>query len=137
MGGYNADVRQYLKEICKNIPCSWNKKRKILAQLEESIKKYAIEITDLDYAAIVARFGTPQQIAASYLEAMDIQELTQNFRVKKRIVGILLAAAMAAVLLWACVVFSAKAKFDVDTEGYFEEQIVDVTRIPDNGRGEN
>lgn len=137
MEKHNADMRRYLREMYRALPCSRMKKKIILAPLEESINEFAVENTDLDYAAMVARFGTPQQVAVSCLEEMESSEVARNLQVKRKIVGILLAAAVVAVLLWACVVFSAKAKLEVDTDGYFEEKIIDVTRIPDNGRGEN
>ena len=85
---------------------------------------------------IAARFGSPKRIAASYLEELEGQELVQHLRVRKKIVQVMALAALAIVLLWACVVYSAKAEFDANMNGHFEERIVDVVKIPDEVEGE-
>lgn len=62
------------------------------------------------YEAIVLRFGTPEQVAESYLADMEVEELSKHLQIKKKIIVILSASALAIVLLWAGVVCIALAE---------------------------
>ena len=129
-------VWRYLREIRRQLPGSGKQREQILLQVENSVLDYASENPDADYDMIAARFGSPKRIAASYLEELEGQELVQHLRVRKKIVQVMALAALAIVLLWACVVYSAKAEFDANMNGHFEERIVDVVKIPDEVEGE-
>ena len=126
----NPHVRRYLREIQKIMPCRGKRGKGILVQVEASVREYAVENPDLNYKEIVARFGTPQQIAESWLDEMEKPELARQLRINKRIVGIASLLALTIVLLWAVVVISAKEEHDSWMNGHFEEEIVDVTRTP-------
>ena len=132
----NPYVRRYLREIQKSMPCRGKRRKGILVQVEASVLEYAMENPDLDYGEIVARFGTPQQIAESYLDELEKPELARQLRINKSIVGIVSLLALTVVLLWTGVVISAKAEHDSWMNGHFEEEIVDVTRIPGEVEGE-
>lgn len=104
-----------------------------MERMEESVWDYVNEHPNADYSAIVIRFGTPQQIAASCVAEMDEPELTKQLRARREIVGIVGVTALTVVLLWAGVVLTALAKHSGDVNGYFVERIVEVERVTSEG----
>lgn len=98
--------------------------------MEDSVRTYATENPRLDYAAIVARFGDPCAVAESCVEEMETPELLKNLRVRRKVVSIVAAVALAIVILWLGVVSIAWAEHRDHDGGYFEEKIVNVTNIP-------
>ena len=83
--------------------------------MESSVRDFVTENPHADYAAITQRFGTPQQIAASYIEEMSTPELTQQLRIKKRIIG---ATALVLVLIWAGFVLAVTIDSHKSINGY-------------------
>ena len=123
----NAGVRQYFGEIKRNIPCTGKRKRDILRNIDERVEEYLKEYPDARYADLTARFGTPDQIVFSCLEEMDAGELLQRLKIKRKIVGITAAAALAVVVLWTAVVSIMYVENKNYREGYFVEYVSNVT----------
>lgn len=102
--------------------------------MEDSVRAYATENPRLTYAAIVARFGEPRAVAESCVEEMETAELVKNLRVRRKVVCIVVATAVAIVILWVGVVASALAEHFISVGGHIEHRIVDVIEIPyENG----
>ena len=119
----NRAQRHYCREVSRLLPCKGSTKRKLMAEIKGNISHYLDDYPDSDYDAIVLRFGTPRQIAASYVEEMEPQDVLHGLRIKKRIVGIIAAGIALVVLVWGigvaiCVVDSINA-----SGGYFEVTI--------------
>ena len=121
-------ARRYLREVKQSLSCAGNTKQLILRQIEESIGMYLMEKPGADYDALAARFGTPRQIAASYLEAMDASELSRHLRIGKKIVAIVGAAALAVVILWACTVSISLIDSFNDTNGFIVESVEVISK---------
>ena len=98
---WNVHLLRYLWEVREELPGNRRQKKQILSRVESSVRDFVIENPHVDYATITQRFGTPQQIAASYMEEMSTPELTQQLRIRKTIVRIVAATALVLVLLWA------------------------------------
>ncbi len=121
----NKSARKYLREVRGLIPGAGNQRKSILQRVRESVKEL-IEINpDADYDLISERLGSPKQIAVSALEEMDEGKLLRALHIKKQIVGIAAAVALAIVLLWAGVVFSAWVRFNVDMNGSSVVEIIE------------
>ena len=103
-------------------PCDFHSK--------SSVRDYAERNPNGGYDAIVIRFGKPEQVAESYLVDMEVEELSKHLRIRKRIVAILGASALAIVLLWACVVLNALYEYGDAMPGYIERTVEDVEQIP-------
>lgn len=123
MGKHNAAARRYLREIGGWLPCAGKMKRNILDKIKTTMDGYLAENPGAAYAELLERFGTPQQIASSYVDETETGELLRNLRVRRKIVRIVTAAALAVVVLWAGVVFSAWAKHQKSDNGRFEVTI--------------
>lgn len=129
----NAGVRQFLREIRKNIPGGGKQKKLVLEQVKASMLEYLAEKPDATYDDLLTRFGTPEQIAASYLEELDICDLKKQLSIRKRIVLAVVAAAIVAVGIWAGVVLHALREYDDAMPGYIERTVEVDERVPLEG----
>ena len=100
MKRYNSAVRRYLWQVHGWLPCSGKLKREILRRIGESIAQFLSENPEASYEALAERFGSPRQIAATYVDDMGTAELLKDLRARRRVVQIVAAAAVTVVCLW-------------------------------------
>ena len=122
MGAYVHALR-YLLQIWGRLPGTWERKKSILSRLADCVRRYASDHSNVGYADITARFGTPQQIAESCLENMETAELAQELKVRQKIIKITAIAALTVVLLWAGAVGIAHAEGRANRNGYIMDEI--------------
>ena len=84
------------------------------------VRDYAERNPHGGYDAIVARFGEPEQIAASYLEELDISDLKKQLSIRKRILYAAVAVGIIGVGIWAGVVLYALHEYGDAMPGYIE-----------------
>lgn len=130
MGKHNSAARRYLREIRGWLPCSRKLKRDILEKIGNTITDYLSENPTAPYTELTARFGTPQQIAASYVDEMETGELLRDLRIRKKIVQIITAVAVAVVMLWLGVVSIALFEHNSQMNGQIVVTVTEVERIP-------
>lgn len=100
----NWYIRRYVRAVSTFLPCSGKRKKPWLADLRAQAESYVAEGGDA--AALEQRFGTPQQMAFSYVDEMPTADLLAELHIRRRLVAvttIALAAALAvyiAVLVW-------------------------------------
>lgn len=97
----NKDMEWYFREVRSLLPGGFRQKRKLIAELQRNLSHFLEEAPDADYDAIVLRFGRPEQIAASYVEEMEPQEVLRGLHGRKKIVSIVAAGVAAMALIWA------------------------------------
>ena len=119
----NKELRQYCRDVCRSLPCNSKEKRKIMAEVRSNVLAYLTEKPNADRADIESRFGTPKQIAASYIDAMEPQEMLRELNIRRKAAGIIAAAIAAIILLWGIGVGIASADFISSTGGYFDVYI--------------
>lgn len=124
----NALARRYCRKIRSWLPCPAKLKRIILADIFENVQAFLEENPDTDIHKLYAQFGTPQQIAASYVSDLDMPKLLHDLRLRKRIftavVISITAALMAALLMWGWGIERSIEETRNESDGYFVEQIV-------------
>lgn len=100
----NWYIRRYVRAVSGFLPCSGKRKKPWLADLRAQAESYVAEGGDA--AALEQRFGTPQQMAFSYVDEMPTADLLAELHIRRRLVAvtaITLAAALAvyiAALAW-------------------------------------
>lgn len=55
-------------------------------------------------AALHQRFGTPQQIAAAYVDEMGATELLKDLRTRRRVVALVAGAVLVVIMIWLAAV---------------------------------
>lgn len=91
------EIRRYCRAVGSYLPCSRQQKRDILTNLRQRLEDHLAQQPDGTPEEL---FGTPQQVAAAYVDDMDTHELLGKLRWRHRVVTIALAGMLAALLLW-------------------------------------
>ena len=119
----NWYIRRYVRAVSTFLPCSGKRKKPWLADLRAQAESYVAEGGDA--AALEQRFGTPQEMAFSYVDEMPTADLLAELHIRRRLVAvtaITLAAALAvyiAVLVWQA--YLVYDRFNGWTETYVVE----------------
>lgn len=100
MNRHDAALRQYYRRIWGWLPCSWKLKKQILAEIQASVEGYLEENPQADFDQVQARFGTPQTIAAAYVENLDTPSLLRSLRIRRRIVTTIGCIALVILASW-------------------------------------
>ena len=114
------ELKTYYRDVQKALPCSVSQRQKLMQDIRCAVSGYLQEHPEADIETVTAHFGTPQQIAETYLAEMPPQKLRQQLKVKKWIVGIIAAAAACALLIWGIAVGIALANELQDADNYIE-----------------
>lgn len=104
------ELKKYYRDISKNLPVGRNQKQQISLAIVQSVEDYLATHPLADFPAVLEHFGSPQEIAASYIENMTTPEILKKFRFRKTILTILCATAATALLLWSSIIVYAIVK---------------------------
>lgn len=101
MKNHKSIIRQYLRTVSSYLPCSHRVKKHILNEIEGNMNAYFEENPEANYNQIEVRFGSPQGIAAAYVDDMDTQELLRTLLIRKKVKTAIIGCLFSIVLLWA------------------------------------
>ena len=93
------DTRRYCRAVGSYLPCSHRQKRQILRDLRQRLTEYCGEHPD--GVTLEENFGTPQQVAAGYVDDMDTTELLHALRYRRRVTTIVVAGVLTALAVFA------------------------------------
>lgn len=121
----NTVLKQYLQEIKMLLPCDEKQKKRCIAELEVDISSYLESNPDATLDDLYAVFGTPQSTAESFLECVDLGQLSHKISAKRKIAiwVIAILAALAIALGFIAYVFAD------DLQSYFEGFYVDQVDV--------
>lgn len=120
MGSNDPGLKEYIRSISRELPCSEKKKKQIISQIRSGIMDYLQENPEADISAIQAHFGTGREIAASFVDYEDASVLLKKMSIKKKVLAIV-AGVMAVVLLtWGAVVAWEIVESKQTRNGYIE-----------------
>ena len=111
-------VKKYCREIRKWLPCSWNLKKRIISEISDNVAHYLSDAPTATYSDIEQRFGTPKQIATTYINEMDTSDLLENLRVKRKITTAIIGTCIALIAIWGIAVTIALLDAIITTHGY-------------------
>ena len=114
-------VNRYVRAVGSYLPCAEKHKKQLLTALRSEAEAYCAETRDAD---LEARFGTPQQVAAAYVDAMSTQELLAALR-RRQVLTILIAAVLAALLLWVAALCVSLYDYHQAYYGWSETSIIE------------
>jgi len=111
MAKQTKQTRDYLKQVRRALPCSAVLKNQVLAGLDNDISRYKQEHPDVDAQTLAGVFGTPAQIAETYIDTLSASELATTLRKRSKlwrtVIAIVGACALLCVLIWGCAVIAA------------------------------
>ena len=88
-------IRRYCRAVGSYLPCARRQKRQLLRDLRQQLEEYRDEHPD--ETSPEERFGTPQQVAAGYVDDMDTTELLQALRYRRRVITAVVSGILAAL----------------------------------------
>ena len=92
-------IKTYCRNISRELYCPLAVKRQIMAAIRENIAAYLEENPDAGFEDVLKHFGTPQQIALSYIGEMDMPELVRRLNTRRSVLTVLCSALGIGVLL--------------------------------------
>lgn len=101
MNSRELALRRYYWTIRSYLPCSGKLKKQILMEIRTNISHYLEEFPEAEFSQIEGRFGTPQSIAAAYVDDMNTQELLRALRIRRRIVKFIICSLLLVLIAWA------------------------------------
>lgn len=96
----NKECLHYLEQVRSELKGAGRRKKEVLQQIQAAMEDYAEEHPQCTYQELTQHFGTPEQIAESYVAEMDSHEVLHGLRVGKKIFFTILLAIVLGVTAW-------------------------------------
>lgn len=119
MTDLNKAISDYIADVRKNLICSRKLKKTIINDFRNSVLDLAEERKVTDINEIYAHFGTPKEIAESYLTEADAEKFSKTVIIRRIILAVAIICA-AVLVYYASVLLYSVFK---DSKGYFTESI--------------
>lgn len=118
----NWYIGRYVRAVSGFLPCSGKVKKPLLDTLRAQAEEYIADGGDA--AALEQRFGTPQQVAAAWVDEMGTSELLAEMHIHRRIVMVVASALAAALVIFTGVLVWQQYMIHKDLSGWNEEIIM-------------
>ena len=102
----NKVAERYLRAVRKALHCPGRQGKRLLCQLSEDIEEYCEEHPDATEEELCRRFGTPEDVAADFVEdlggsiAVNIQRRRNRIVTAVIVVLVLVAGAVTVRQIW-------------------------------------
>ncbi len=116
----DKELKKYFCDVSKALICDRKQKKLFISQLEADVEAYLAENEDAEIRQIENSFGSPEVIAASFMENVGTEKLKKSLDVKKAII----IAIVAALIIYALFVVISLIDVHGEAHGYFEEGIM-------------
>lgn len=126
MNSRNSALRQYYRKIRNFLPCAGKLKKRILFEIQSNVNKYLENCPDADIQQVEGHFGSPQSIAAAYVDDMNTEELLQALCIRKKIISAIISCIMAILLMWSIAVTVAHKNVLERNTVYIETEIIEI-----------
>lgn len=120
----NWYIRRYVRAVSTFLPCSGKRKKPWLADLRAQAESYVAEGGDA--AALEQRFGTPQQMAFSYVDEMPTADLLADLHIRRRLVAVTVIALAAALAILAAALVWQQYTLHKDLSGWNRTMVTNV-----------
>lgn len=98
MCAIEKEIEKYLSEIQNNLVGSNKTKKNIISEIEGFVYDYAEVKGVKDISDIYSHFGTPEEMARTYLSQADPKKIVKAVKIKKAVViGVIVALLMLAI----------------------------------------
>ena len=86
----NKEIKKYIKYVKKIIPFYSKDKKEFLKLLTQKIIEFSNTQPNCTYQNIIDEFGSPNEVAGSYIETLDSDEIIKKLN-KKKIINIFIS----------------------------------------------
>lgn len=120
------DIRRYCRAVGSYLPCSRRQKRQILWDLRQRLAEYCGE--QPNGATLEENFGTPQQVAAGYVDDMDTTELLHALRYRRRVTTIVVAGVLTALAVFAVALYMQVHDFHESMDAQLNKKVMVIDK---------
>ena len=78
-------LRKYDKKIHSIIPRNYPHRQEILSSIRQDITSYFSEYPAVSYEDIIEHFGTPEEMALSFVETLSMEDIISHTRRQRKI----------------------------------------------------
>ena len=89
------EINRYIKDIKKELLYGTKESRQFLKELKQNVTDYAEENQNADMAQVTEQFGKPEDIAATFFEQYEKNEIKRKVNVRR----VIIAAVVVVVLM--------------------------------------
>lgn len=100
MSAIEKDIKQYIKDINKNLLCDRKNRQQIISDIENSIYDFAENKGISDIKEIYDRFGTPDEVAKQYL-SQEYKKTVNNTADKRTITVTAIVCSILLIIISA------------------------------------
>ena len=121
------------KLFCKNaknkLNCPRKIKKDLILRIESSVYDYIESQPDASYDDITAQFGSPRELADSYISSLDSDEISKAIKKAKTIkIAVIVTCIIALIALFAT--FAKMISDNSDSQyKYHDETITDMGTV--------
>ncbi len=94
------ELKAYYRQIRGWLPCGGRLRKQMMQEIKATVEGYRAERPEADFSALQAHFGTPQQIAAAFVDEMGTEELLRALRVRRRIMKIVFLFLLLILIIY-------------------------------------
>ncbi len=118
------EINRYIKDIKKELLYSSKQSREFLKELKQNVTDYAEENQNADMAQVTEQFGKPEDIAATFFEQYDKNEIKRKVNVRRVIVA---AVVVVVLMVGSTLAFEIIDSYE-ETRGTFNETVKTVNQ---------
>lgn len=130
MSVIEKEIEKYLIEVKSNLVCGGRLRRNIIKEIRSSVFDYADIKGIKDITEIYNHYGTPEDMARTYLSQVDPNKIRNAVNIRKVIIiGVVLALLIFAIYMTLMLIDGHKAVKGVIEEEVIEDTIVNTAYI--------
>lgn len=123
----DRQLKKYYQEIAQWLPCSGKTKRQIILRIQENILTFILADPDATMQDIYKHFGTPQSIAAAYIDDIDSTRILKTIQIRRMLKRVIITVVAIAVLLWSGLIGWAAYEEWTSVHGYITDEVIQET----------
>ncbi len=92
---------RYMREVRRNLPCSFRTKYELLSRLQGSLADFTEERPHACYEDITEHFGAPTDVADAYFADLPAPQLRKALQIARVVRNVLITVIVLAMLLYS------------------------------------
>lgn len=121
----------YFNNVEALLLCDRKSKKAFMSDLQNDVDEFIQQENVTDFESIQSAFGTPDEIAESFLKTTDIAGIKKKMNIKK----IVLFSLLTVVLVYVLFVIASFIDVHTESHGYYEEGILQAGLLLTGGLG--
>ena len=118
------EINRYIKDIKKELLYGTKESRQFLKELKQNVTDYAEENQNADMSQITEQFGKPEDIAVTFFEQYDKNEIKRKVNVRRVIIA---AVVVVVLMVGSTLAFEIIDSYE-ETRGTFNETVKTVNQ---------